>query len=87
MHLGLGIWGLVAYRAWRASRGYAQGLAIVVGVLTVLGLLPGLNTLFGLVPLFGHDIWLHAGTAIVAAYFGWGHREAAERPERLRRAA
>lgn len=87
VHLGLGVWGLVAYRTWRASRGYAQSLAIIFGVLTILGLLPELNTIFGLVPLFGHDIWLHAGTAIIAAYFGWGRPEAAERPERLRRAA
>jgi hypothetical protein len=23
------------------------------------------------VPIHGHDVWLHAGTAIIAAYFGW----------------
>jgi hypothetical protein len=40
-------------------------------VLTVFGLIPGLNTLFGLTPLFGHDVWLHALTAIIAAWFGW----------------
>jgi hypothetical protein len=28
--------------------------------------------LFGLTPLFSHDVWLHAGTAVIAAYFGWG---------------
>ncbi|MCC2629869.1 MAG: putative rane protein [Thermomicrobiales bacterium] len=31
-----------------------------------------LHTMFGLTPLFSHDVWLHAGTAIIAAYFGWG---------------
>jgi hypothetical protein len=31
-----------------------------------------LHTLFGLTPLFSHDVWLHAGTAVIAAYFGWG---------------
>jgi len=32
-----------------------------------------LHTAFGLVPLYGHDIWLHAGLAVVAAYFGFMH--------------
>jgi hypothetical protein len=36
-----------------------------------MGLIPALNTLFGLAPIHGHDVWLHGGTAIIAAYFGW----------------
>jgi hypothetical protein len=36
-----------------------------------MGLIPGLNNLFGFIPLHGHDVWLHAGTAAIAAYFGW----------------
>jgi hypothetical protein len=71
VHLALGAWGLMAYRDFAAARGYARGLAIIYGVLTVMGLIPGLRTVFGLVPIFGHDIWLHAVTAVVAAYFGW----------------
>jgi hypothetical protein len=44
--------------------------------------------MFGVIPLFGHDIWLHAGTAALAAYFGFGQRmEAMEIRERYRRAA
>jgi hypothetical protein len=31
-----------------------------------------LHTMFGLTPLFSHDVWLHAVTAVIAAYFGWG---------------
>jgi hypothetical protein len=27
--------------------------------------------MFGLIPLYSHDVWLHAGTAAIAAYFGW----------------
>lgn len=72
VHLALGVWGVIAYREWVAARGYARGLAIIYGVLTVMGLIPGLDTVFGLVPIFGNDIWLHAVTAIIAAYFGWG---------------
>jgi hypothetical protein len=45
----------------------------------VLGLVPGLNTVFGLVPIHGHDVWLHAGTALAAAYFGWRKEEWVER--------
>ena len=50
---------------------YARSLAVLYGVLGIMGLIPGLNTLFGLVPLHGHDVWLHLGTAAVAAYFGF----------------
>jgi hypothetical protein len=39
-----------------------------------MGLISAANlyTMFRLTPLFSHDVWLHAGTAIIAAYFGWG---------------
>ena len=30
-----------------------------------------------MVPLYGNDIWLHAVLALVAAYFGWVHRNPA----------
>ena len=47
---------------------------LLVGVLAVMGLISAasLDTMFGLTPLFSHDVWLHAGTAVIAAYFGWG---------------
>lgn len=41
----------------------------------MMGLFPVLNTTFGLIPIFGNDVWLHAVTAIAAAYFGWMARE------------
>lgn len=71
VHLGLGAWGIAAWRSYSGARGYARGLAIIFGVLTLIGLIPATSTLFGLVPLFGHDIWLHALSALIAAYFGW----------------
>jgi hypothetical protein len=71
VHLAIGAWGLLAAKAVSSAVMYARGLAIIYGVLAVMGLIPGLNTLFGLIPLHGHDVWLHAGTAIIAAYFGW----------------
>lgn len=76
-HLLVGIWGILAYRSYGASRGYARSLAVIYGLLAILGLIPATSTLFGFAPLFGHDIWLHAGTAIIAAYFGWKKPEPA----------
>lgn len=75
IHLAVGIWGIYAYRSFVNSRTYARALAIIFGVLTIMGLIPLLNTTFGLAPLFGHDVWLHAVTALVAAYFGWASAE------------
>ena len=63
----------------RSPRVYARALAVFYGLLAVLGLIPAMNTLFGLVPIHGHDVWLHAGTALVAAYFGWRGQTEVER--------
>jgi len=77
VHLAIGAWGLAAWRADHDGHGfgspktYARALAILYGALALLGVIPGMNTLFGLVPIHGHDVWLHAGTAALAAYFGW----------------
>jgi hypothetical protein len=71
MHLAIGAWGVAAARSAGGARAYARTLAVVYGGLAVLGLFPETHTLFGLVPLHGHDVWLHAGTAILAAFFGW----------------
>ncbi|MBY0430586.1 MAG: DUF4383 domain-containing protein [Rhodospirillales bacterium] len=77
VHILLGLWGLAAWRSFPAARNYARGVAVIYAVLAVFGLIPGLATLFGLVPLFGHDIWLHAVSAAIAAYFGWAPMPAA----------
>jgi len=71
VHLAIGVWGLGAWRGKAEPHVYARALAILYGGLAVLGLMPGMNTLFGVLPIHGHDVWLHAGTAAVAAYFGW----------------
>jgi len=71
VHVAFGIWGLAAYRTFSAARLYARAVAVIYAVLTVMGLVPVLATTFGLIPLYGHDVWLHALLAIVAAYFGW----------------
>ncbi|MBD2773729.1 DUF4383 domain-containing protein [Iningainema tapete] len=71
VHLAVGIWGLVSYNRYIRARRYARGVAIFYGVLAIMGLLPVLNTVFGLIPIFGNNVWLHAITAIIAAYFGF----------------
>lgn len=78
VHLAIGVWGVVAAKGMGAAVIYARSLAVIYGVLAVMGLIPQLNTVFGLVPLYGHDIWLHAGTALIAAYFGFAAKHAAE---------
>src|SRR5690349_13321879 len=75
VHILIGVWGILSYRSVAAARLFGKGLAIIYGLLTILGLIPGANTMFGLVPIFGHDVWLHALSAIIAAYFGWVARE------------
>jgi hypothetical protein len=77
VHIAFGLWGLVAYKSYGGARTYARSVAIIYAVLTVMGLVPTLNTTFGLIPLYDNDVWLHALLAIVAAYFGFMHRDAA----------
>ena len=81
VHLAIGAWGIAAARSMSGARGYSKGLAVIYGALAVMGLIPGLNTMFGLVPIHSHDVWLHAATAIVAAYFGWSARAATRSDE------
>ncbi len=71
VHLAVGIWGIVAYKGYAASVVFSKSIAVLFGILTIMGLIPVLNTTFGLIPLFGADILLHAGTAILGAYFGF----------------
>jgi hypothetical protein len=77
-HVAWGIFGIAAYRGLTGARVFARATAIVYGLLTVIGLIPGLNTLFGLLPLYGHDVWLHAVLALIAAYFGFARPAEAE---------
>jgi hypothetical protein len=60
-----------AFGAILSARAYFQLVAVAYALLTLLGLIPATQTTFGLVPIWGADVWLHAGLAIVAAYFGF----------------
>lgn len=66
-----GIWALMAAGSAANAAVFARGIALLYGVLALMGMLPILNTVFGWMPIHGNDIWLHAVTAAVAAYFGW----------------
>lgn len=79
VHIAFGIWGLAVFRSLSGARLYARSVAVIYAVLAVMGLIPVLQTTFGLIPLYGHDVWLHAVLAVVAAYFGWAAR-AGEQP-------
>ena len=77
VHIVFGIWGLVSCRSAGTARLYARGVAIIYGALTIAGFVPGLETMFGFIPLFQNDIWLHGLLALIAAFFGWVHRDPA----------
>jgi hypothetical protein len=83
VHLAFGLWGVVAWRSFAASRIYARATTVVYAVLFVMGLIPGLDTLFGLVPLHGSDVWLHGLIAAVSGYFAYAPVTMVERPGRL----
>lgn len=76
VHILFGLWGIAASRSLGGAVAYARGVALIYALLTILGLIGATNTTFGYIPIYGNDVWLHAGLAIVAAYFGWVHRAA-----------
>jgi len=71
VHLVVGVLGILASIALDSSRLYAGLLGIFYATLAVLGFIPAAQTMFGLIPIYGNDIWLHAGTAAIAIYFGF----------------
>ena len=75
--LVFGAWGLAAARGRADATAYARAVAIFYGALAFAGMLAGSTTLFGVLPVHGNDVWLHAISAALAAYFGW--RDAADR--------
>jgi hypothetical protein len=71
IHIATGAWGIMAWRHVTRPQFFARSLAVLYGALALMGLIPQVRTLFGWMPLHGADIWLHAATAGVAAYFAW----------------
>ncbi len=75
VHLVIGALGVALSRQTGSARGYARGLAVFYGLLAIMGLIPALNTTLGLIPIFGHDVWLHALSAIAAGVVGFMVRD------------
>jgi hypothetical protein len=71
VHIGFGVWALLAYKSALQARTFCRGNAMIYGALTVAGFIPGLNTLWGALPMHGHDIWLHGLIALATGYFGF----------------
>ncbi len=71
VHLLVGAWGILGSRGLSGAIAFSRGLAIFYGALAILGFIPATNTLFCQVPIHDHEVWLHAATALIAAYFGW----------------
>ncbi|MBD2037065.1 DUF4383 domain-containing protein [Leptolyngbya sp. FACHB-321] len=71
VHLTVGLLGIFASLSLGSARLFSGVLALFYGLLTILGLFPPTQSMLGLVPLFGNDLWLHAGTAVIATYFGF----------------
>jgi uncharacterized membrane protein len=71
LHLGVGVWGLFAFRTFRATTLYLRASAILFAVLAVCGLLPMVNSLAGAVPTFGNTAIVHVVTAVllIAVWF------------------
>lgn len=86
LNLMVGLWGIAAWSGATSPVRYARSMAVLFGVLAVMGLLPHLNTVFGIMPVYGHDVWLHAISAVAAAYFVWRHAAGTARERRRIRA-
>jgi hypothetical protein len=72
VHLLIGGWGVASAGSSARAGTYARSVALIFAVLAICGFIVPFSSLFGLAPLFSHDIWLHALSAVVAAYAGWG---------------
>jgi hypothetical protein len=77
LHIAIGFWGLCAWSERCSAVAYSRSVAVLFAVLAFLGVVPGANTLFGVMPIHAHDVWLHAASAVAAAYFGWRARAVA----------
>lgn len=70
-HFGVGVMGLLAFRAYPSALQFSRFLGITLAILTLMGMIPALSTGFGFLPLYGHDVWLHGLEAVIGIYLGF----------------
>ena len=82
LHLGVGVWGLFAFRTFRATTLFVRASAVLFAILAVCGLLPMVNSLAGVVPTFGNTATVHIVTAVLLiSVFLVGSRQSDPRAE------
>lgn len=69
VHIGIGLWGLVAWSGAYGAVAYARSVAVIFAILALGGLIAGLAP--NAVPLRGFNVLLHALSALAAAYVGF----------------
>jgi hypothetical protein len=87
IQLAIGLWGVVAWSGKLNPVTYARACAVLFGALAAMGFAPFLSSGLGFAPLSGPNVWLHAITALAAAYFGFRVTTAAGHAERRRNSA
>jgi len=73
VHIAVGVWGLVAGRAYGSAVAYCKLLGFVYLALAALGFV--VPTTFGLIPIGGNDIWLHCLLGVVLVSIGFMAKE------------
>lgn len=73
VHIAVGVWGLVAGRAYGTAVAYCKLLGFVYLALAALGFV--VPTTFGLIPIGGNDIWLHCLLGVVLVSIGFMAKE------------
>lgn len=67
----IGILAILAAGSLGSAIGFERLFFIIFGLLAVAGFMPQANTLGGWVPILDADVWVHAISSILCAYFGW----------------
>ena len=67
VHIGFGIWGLLASRSWAGSKNFATVGGVLYLILAGLAFVTA--DTFGFIPIGGNNIWLHGllGAAMLLA--------------------
>jgi hypothetical protein len=71
LNIVIGLIGIAVCVRLGAARAYSRLLFLVFGLFTIFGFMPVAGTLWGFAPIYGADVWVHAVSALAAAYFGF----------------